>query len=859
MSGAAPAPRRKRFWHAVELWVGLAIAAVVAVAGLVVRYGVDTGPGRGLIEARLDGLNVGRLGRLHVEGLGGDVWSDFTIARLTIADANGVWLDARQLAIGWRPIELVVRRAHLTGAVAGLVRISRPPVLSQAGPPGQAPVAVSIDRLAMRVETLPALSVRHGLYDVTGALDAERNGALRGNVDAQSQLHPGDGLTARFDFGVRQRLAVDAIGREESGGALAGLAGLPADQPFALDAHLGGAEGQGRLQLLARSGATTIAEASGGWTPAGGRAAGRLSLTASRLTAPLARGLGAEVTFTAASHVANDGLYGLALFARSDNATLKAVGVGDPARFTADKGMSIEATVADMHRLAAAPAMGGAGFTGRVVGGWANLQLTGQASVERLGVAGYQLARVAGPVALSHVNGDWRLKASLAGEGGAGQGLLAGLIGARPQASLDATRLADGRTLIRALKATGASVSLDATGEQGLFGDLSLKGAARLTDLAALRPGAHGLVEASWTAAEGRAERAWRFTLDARGTKVASGIEALDGLLGQTPTLTGHGSYTNGVVDVGAADLTGAAANANAAGQIGADGALKLALGWSSRGPIELGPLEITGQAKGSGSVTGAIAQPRLDLISDFDAISLPDLVLKPAHVVLSFFDAPAGATGALTLTAASDYGPAHAHTDLHFLPTGVALSGIDAAGGGVTVHGALTLTRAQPSQADLTIGVGPGAVLAQGRANARVMLVDAPGGPNLDLALNATNAELRGGGISASDVTLNARGPVAHAPYRLAADVVWAGTPVHLQGGGVASELAQGYAATFEGAGRLRKAAFSTLTPAQVSFGGPSGILEAALAFGSGRIDIDAHQTGQAFDATAKLAGVDV
>ncbi len=201
------------------------------------------------------------------------------------------------------------------------MRISRPPVLSPAGPPGQAPVAVTIDRLAMRVETLPALSVRHGLYDVTGALDAERNGALRGDVDAQSQLHPGDGLTARFDFGVRQRLAVDAVGREESGGALAGLAGLPADQPFALDAHLGGAEGQGRLQLLARSGATTIAQASGGWTPAGGRAAGRLSLTASRLTAPLARGLGAEVTFTAASHVANDGLYGVALFARSDNAS----------------------------------------------------------------------------------------------------------------------------------------------------------------------------------------------------------------------------------------------------------------------------------------------------------------------------------------------------------------------------------------------------------------------------------------------------------------------------------------------------------------------------------------------------------
>ncbi|HXQ09622.1 MAG TPA: translocation/assembly module TamB domain-containing protein [Caulobacteraceae bacterium] len=859
MTVAAPAPRKRRFWHAVELWVALAIAVVVAAIGLAVRYGVDTGFGRGFIEARLDGLSVGRLGRLHVEGLAGDFWTDFTVSRLTIADADGVWLDVRKLAISWRPFELVARRAHLTSVAAGLVRVDRLPALSPSGGAGQSPVAVNIDSFAMRLETLPAASVRRGLFAVTGGFDVERNGGVRGAVDAESQVHPGDGLTARFDFGVRQRLAIDAVGREESGGALAGLAGLPADQPFALNAHLGGANGQGGLALLARSGTTTIAQATGAWTPAGGRAAGRLSLIASRLTQPLARGLGAEVTFTAASHVANDGLYGVALIADSDNASLKAVGVGDPARFTADEGLSIQATVADMHRLVSVPAMGAASLSGQLTGGWANVRLTGQGSVERLGFAGYQLARVSGSVDLSHERGDWRLKASLAGQGGAGQGLWASLIGARPQASLDATRLADGRTLIRALKATGAAVVVDATGQQGLFGDLSLKGDARIADLAALRAGARGVVEASWTAGQPRGARSWTFAMDARGAKVASGIEALDGLLGQTPVLSGHGSYTGGVVDLNAASLTGAAADANAAGQIGADGALKLALGWSSRGPIELGPLEITGQAKGTGAVTGAVAQPRLDLISDFEAISLPQLTLRPAHVVLSFIDAPTGATGALTLAAASDYGPAHAHTDLHFLPTGVALSGIDAAGGGVTVRGALTLTQSQPSPADLTVDVGPGAVLTQGHASAKVILVDASGGANLDLALKAADVELRGGGLTASDVTLNANGPVAHAPYRLAADMVWAGTPVQLQGEGVASELAQGYAATFEGSGRLRKAPFRTLTPAQLSFGGAASALQARLSVGSGRIDLDAHQTAGTFSATAKLAGVDV
>jgi translocation and assembly module TamB len=839
--------------------MGLAVAVIVVAAGLAIRYGVQTDIGRSFIAARLEGLSVGRLGRLHIEGLRGDVWSEFTVSRVTIADPDGVWLEAREIAISWRPLELVTRRAHLTSAAAGLVCVERLPVLSPAGPPQQPPVAATVDRFAMRLETLPAVSVRRGLYAVTGALDAERNGAIRGGVDAESQVHPGDGLTAQFDFGVRQRLAIDAVGREERGGALAGLAGLPAEQPFSLDLHLGGANGEGGLHLMARSGASVIAQAEGVWTKAGGRATGRVSLAASRLTAPMARGLGDEVRFTAASHAANGGLYGVALMAQADNASLKAVGVGDPARLRADGGLSLEAEVGDMHRLVPAPAMGSASLTGRLTGGWADLRLTGQAAVEKLGFAGYMLARAQGPFALAHANGDWRLTASVAGGGGAGSGAWAGLIGARPQASLDATRLADGRTLIRSLKAAGARISISATGQQGLLGDLSLKGDARLADLAVLRPGARGAIEANWTAAQARQTRSWGFAATARGQGVSSGLEALDGLVGPTPALTGHGDYDGGVVNVVAANLVGASANAQASGQITPGGALKLALGWSSRGPIELGPLEITGQAKGSGALTGAFSAPRLDLISDFEAISLPQLMLRPAHVVLSFVGAPQGATGALTLTAASDYGPAHAHTEMRFLPTGVALTGIDAAGGGIAIRGGLTLTRSQPSQADLTVAIGPGAALAQGHADARLLLVDAPGGAALDLALKATDVEVRGAPLVASDVTLTAKGPVANAPYRIAGDLTWAGTPLHVQGAGVARQLSQGYAATFEGSGKLRKAAFRTLSPAQFNFGGPTSGLQAALALGSGRIDIDARQADRQFTATARLAGVDM
>ena len=419
-------------------------------------------------------------------------WTDFTVAQLTISDADGVWLDVRRLAIGWRPLELVARRAHLTSVAAGLVRVVRVPVLSPPEPSGKSPVAVSVDSFAMRLETLPAASVRRGLFAVTGGLTSSATAPCGALSTPRASCIPATGSTraSTWASAIGWRSTRSAV--EESGGALAGLAGLPANQPFALNAHLGGADGQGGVAMLARSGATIIAQASGAWTRAGGRATGRLSLSASRLTQPLARELGAEVTFTAASHVANDGLYGVALIANSDNASLKAVGVGDPAQFTADKGLSVQATIPDMHRLVSAPAMGAASVSGQLTGGWANMQLAGQGSVARLGFAGYQLARVSGPVELSHVNGDWRLKASLSGQGGAGQGLWASLIGARPQASIDATRLADGRTLIRALRATGAGVIVDATGQQGLFGDLSLKGDARIADLAAsgLAPGA---------------------------------------------------------------------------------------------------------------------------------------------------------------------------------------------------------------------------------------------------------------------------------------------------------------------------------------------------------------------------------
>ncbi|HEY5006826.1 MAG TPA: translocation/assembly module TamB domain-containing protein, partial [Caulobacteraceae bacterium] len=75
----------------------------------------------------------------------------------------------------------------------------------------------------------------------------------------------------------------------------------------------------------------------------------------------------------------------------------------------------------------------------------------------------------------------------------------------------------------------------------------------------------------------------------------------------------------------------------------------------------------------------------------------------------------------------------------------------------------------------------------------------------------------------------------------------------------GVASETDGAYAVSFEGAGKIRKAAFHTLAPAQFTFGSADQTAKASLGIGSGRLDLDARQAGAAFTAKAKLDNVDM
>jgi translocation and assembly module TamB len=859
---AAAQRRRVRLPANGPGWIILAsLIAVLLVGGtaLVLRFGLNTAPGLMFVEARANGLKLGRFGNLRIEGLSGDLWRNFGIRRLTITDEKGVWLDAADVQMTWRYHELFVRRFHADEITARQVRVLRRPTLTPKTTTRGLPVSIRIAQLRIPVETLPAFSYQRGLFHVAGEIDVVRKGPATVALGAASRLHKGDRLILAIETGKGRPLKVFADALEAEGGALAGALGLAADQPFMLKVNAGGTGDEGRFSLLATSGATRPAEASGTWNAEGGAATGRVSLASSTLTTRYAALFGDEVRFSGRGGKARSGLYAIDARAGSEVLTVVASGEADIGkRVTGKDGVAVTLTTRSLGRLTSEAVQGAAETRGRLTGDQASWLYSGALTATGFKAAGYSLARVQGPVTVGMKAGELTVQSALTGDGGAGQGYLAALLGARPAAEIIAARLKDGRLLLRRVQADGAGLKLDATGERTLLGGLSFKGDAEMANLEAARIGAKGRATATWSASQGGRGKPWVFSVDARGAGFAMGLGELDRLLGAAPRLRGKAEFSRGVVSVANAELDGALGSARTAGQIGPAGALKLKLDWNAAGPFRAGPVEISGEAKGTGAITGTLSAPRADLIADIAAVDLPRLPLRAARVVLSFARSAGGTDGAVTVTADSEYGPARARTDFRFAPGGLDLTGLDADAGGVKATGGLALRRGRPSTANLILDIGPGAILTAGQITGTAVLTETGSDGRATLNLTARDATVRGaGGLRFGRGTITADGPLARLPIAVDMRGTYGTNRWRFKGDGVyaAQENATGLA--LNGEGRFGSADFKTLETARLGFGGGQRFAEVKLEIEGGRADISARMDGDAADIDATLAKV--
>ena len=858
---AETAKKKRTRLQAFAFFGGLA-AAILAVLVLIVAFGgrmyLLSDSGRGLVTSFVAGKKLGRYGRINVEGVRGDLFDDFTIDRVTVTDASGVWLEARKVRVDWDWWPLMARKFHATEVEAEVIRlIRRPEVEPSVEPPGPQPLSVQIDRFGADVELLEGFSREYGRWRLTGEANAPRRGSKTAIVNAASNSRPGDFLRLNATVGdTLADLRVNLRAHEAQGGPLAGALGYSPDRPFAATAIVNGE----LIDAVVRTGDVVPLVIKGRYGPERSRVSGFVDFSGSDLLAPFAERIGrtARFGFATSNDSDDDGHIGVGWRLIAENLDSSASGDIRVSDQSSPDGVTRDVSTRSLTRLVDRSAGGPAAYRGVFRGDAKSWRLDGSVDLIAADAASYRAQRIRGPLNLRMRLGRLDLDGDLRAAGGSGAGIVGGLLGAAPRLKFQAARQADGAILLQRLDLTGEALTVTGSGGRTLLGALGFRGRAEITDASRLRRGARGSFGGPITAAMARTGDPWRLTFDGRGRRLTMGMDELDRLLGPTPRLQLTGALDDGRIAIERARLTGAQGSAGARGLIEGDGRLRLALDWNARGPFGIGPVAIDGAMTGQGALTGTLAQPRADLTAAFGTVNAGALALTDVNMVLSFRRGADASDGRIAVTAGSNYGPARASGNFFLGGDRIRLTDVDMDAGGVAAQGAIALSNRFPSSADLTFTARPGAFLASGTADGRIRLTEGAGSETAILDVTGRNVRLAGSTWVIRTLDLNGRGTLERLPFTLKADVGGA-TPVSFDGTGVYSRSGPSQSVVLEGSGRVREIAFVTRNPMVIALSGDGRVARVDLGIGGGVLLGEMRQDSRAAIIEANLTSVDL
>ncbi|MFC5346306.1 translocation/assembly module TamB domain-containing protein [Brevundimonas staleyi] len=834
----------------------LALTLLLAVGG---RMYLVSDAGRELVTSFVAGKKISRYGRINVEGLQGDLFDDFTLSRVTITDEKGVWLEAHDVRVDWSYWPLITRRFHASEITARSIRLIRRPEVEppDGKPPQPMPISVDIDKFTADIELLEGFSQEYGRWRLTGDALVPRAGDKVANVSAYSLNRPGDFLRIAATLGSKpEDLRLNLRANEAQGGPLAGSLGYSPNQPFFASALVNGEI----VNAVVRTGEFTPLTVQGRYGAKGSRISGYFDFSGSDLLQPFVERIGRTARFGFATIPASDreGVQGMAWQLTSENLQSSAQGLIHLNDRSAPDGITLTLSTGSVTRLVGATSGGAATYTGVFTGDAERWELDGDVRLMQADLASYAATAIAGPLDITADRGRIGLAGDLAVTGGRSEGVVGALLGAAPRASFEASRGVDGAILLQKIDVRGQALTLNGSGGRGLTGGLSFRGRAEITDIGRIRPGAKGTFGGPIQASSARSGAPWVLSFDGRGGRMATGMEELDRLLGQTPRLQLAGNLNGGAIAIEQGLLTGAAGTAAARGLIEPQGRLRLALNWNARGPFGVGPVAIDGAMTGEGALTGTLAQPRVDLTAGFGSIAAGPLTLTQADLVLSFRKGEDASDGRVVMTAGSNYGPARAAGNFFLGGNRIRLSEVDLNAGGVTAQGSMALANNTPSSADLTFTARPGAFLASGTADGRIRLTEGAGDDTAILDVTGTNVRLANSTYLIRTFELDGRGTLNRLPFTLKADV-GGGTPMGFDGSGVYSRQGEAQSVTLSGAGRVREVAFSTRNPAVIALAGDGRVARVDLSVGGGVLMGEVRQDSDAAVIQADLTSVEL
>ncbi len=224
----------RRIGLALGLALGLVLLLLVCVFAL-----AQTGPGKRLMAAALERALASPGSTVEVQGLEGLIPFDLRLARLTMADDRGKWLELDGLRLSWSAAALLHGRLQVDDLSAQRIELAR---YSTSEEPFRLPELprwlppTVVERLAVeRLALGPEVLGEPATFTLSGRLASSDNGrAATLSLDARrvDQATARASLEARLDLDpATLKLTLTA---EETGGLLAALSHRPEAGNFSL-------------------------------------------------------------------------------------------------------------------------------------------------------------------------------------------------------------------------------------------------------------------------------------------------------------------------------------------------------------------------------------------------------------------------------------------------------------------------------------------------------------------------------------------------------------------------------------------------------------------------------------------------
>ncbi|WP_372396826.1 translocation/assembly module TamB domain-containing protein [Azospirillum sp. HJ39] len=182
---------------------------------------------------------------LKLGAIEGSIPTDFTIATVTLADSQGVWLTIDRLRVVMSPSALFLRSARIDSLEAASITVTRAPVSTQPATPSDPdapllpslPVDIDLGRLVVeRLELAPALLGEPAVLRLTGALALAHSGGALNTTLSVSRIDdkPGQAEVAAVFDPDKNALTLSVDASEPAGGVMARALSIPGLPPVAV-------------------------------------------------------------------------------------------------------------------------------------------------------------------------------------------------------------------------------------------------------------------------------------------------------------------------------------------------------------------------------------------------------------------------------------------------------------------------------------------------------------------------------------------------------------------------------------------------------------------------------------------------